>query len=91
MRSWKRYVDDAILYVKLDCIERVLDTLNSFHENISLAMSKKAIFFFNVLIMGKSNKPPFTPFTLNKFTRFERNRRIFEIANQICYWNLLNP
>ena len=54
MRSRKRYVDDAIWYVKVGCIEHVLNTLNSFHANISLAVSKNAISFFNVLIMGKS-------------------------------------
>ena len=38
MTSWKRYVDDTISYVKVDCIENVLNTWNSFHsfhENIS--------------------------------------------------------
>ena len=35
MTSWTRYVDDTILYVKIDCIENVLNALNSFHANIS--------------------------------------------------------
>ena len=32
MTSWKRYVDDTISYVKVDCIENVLNTWNSFHS-----------------------------------------------------------
>ena len=35
MTSWTRYVDDTISYVKIDCIENVLNALNSFHANIS--------------------------------------------------------
>ena len=30
MTSLKRYVDETISYVKVDCIENVLNTLNSF-------------------------------------------------------------
>ena len=30
MTSFKRYVDETISYVKADCIENVLNTLNSF-------------------------------------------------------------
>ena len=35
MTSWKRYIDDTISYVKVDCIENVLNILNYFHVNIS--------------------------------------------------------
>ena len=35
MISWKRYIDDTISYVKVDCIENVLNILNFFHANIS--------------------------------------------------------
>ena len=57
MASWKRYVDESISYVKVDCIENVLNTLNSFHANISLPMSKKRWydFFLRFLIMRKKN------------------------------------
>ena len=48
MTSWKEYVDDTILYVKVDCIEHVLNVLNSFHENISLTYEQ-----VDVLIMRK--------------------------------------
>ena len=58
MTSWKRYVDDAISYVKVDCIENVLNTLGSFHANISFAYDQDCngmISFLDVLIMRKSN------------------------------------
>ena len=48
MASWKRYVDDTILYVKIDCIEHVLHALNSFHANISFTYEQECncmIFF----------------------------------------------
>ena len=57
MASWKRYVNDTTSYVKVDCIENVLNTLNSFHANISLPMNKKRWydFFLRFLIMRKKN------------------------------------
>ena len=41
MTSWKRYVDDTILYVKVDCIEHVLNILSYFHSNISFTYEQK--------------------------------------------------
>ena len=38
MTSWKRYVDDTISYVKVDCIENVLDALTSFHAKYSRSL-----------------------------------------------------
>ena len=34
IKSWKRYVDDTITYIKPDIITDVIDILNKFHENI---------------------------------------------------------
>ena len=48
MTIWKEYIDDTILYVKVDCIEHVLNVLNSFHENISLTYEQ-----VDVLIIRK--------------------------------------
>ena len=31
---WKRYVDDTICFIKLTFINKVLETLNSYHTNI---------------------------------------------------------
>ena len=58
MASWKRYVDDTILYVKVGCIEHVLNALNSFHANISFIYDQKChdmISFLDVLIIRKNN------------------------------------
>ena len=57
MTSWKRYIDDTISYVKVDCIENVLNTLNSFHANISFTYEQECdsmISFLEVLIMSKN-------------------------------------
>ena len=48
MTSWKEYIDDTILYVKVDCIEHVLNVSNSSHENISLTYEQ-----VDVLIIRK--------------------------------------
>ena len=58
MASWKRYVDDTILYVKVGCIEHVLNALNSSHANISFIYDQKChdmISFLGVLIIRKNN------------------------------------
>ena len=58
MTSWKRHVDDIISYVKVDCIENVLYTLNSFRANISVIYEQECdgmISFLDVLIMRKIN------------------------------------
>ena len=58
MTSWKRYVDDTISYVKVDCIEHVLNALNSFHANISFTYEQECngmICFLVVLTMRKNN------------------------------------
>ena len=57
MASWKRYVNDTTSYVKVDCIENVLNTLNSFHANISFTYPQECngvISFLDVLVMRKS-------------------------------------
>ena len=57
MTSWKRYVDDTISYVKVDCIENVLNTLNSFHANISFTYEQECdgmISLLDVSIMSKN-------------------------------------
>ena len=35
---WKRYVDDTTGFVKLTSINKVLETLNSYHTNIKLTI-----------------------------------------------------
>ena len=58
MISWKQYVDDTVSYVKVDCIEHVLNALNSFHANITFTYEQECygmISFLDVLIMRKNN------------------------------------
>ena len=58
MTSWKWYVDDTISYVKVDCIEHVLNALNFFHANISFTYKQECdgiISFLDVLTMRKNN------------------------------------
>ena len=57
MTSWKRYVDDTISYVKVDCIENVVNTSNSFHANISFTNEQECdgiISLLDILIMRKN-------------------------------------
>ena len=49
---------EIILYVKIDCIENILNILNSFHANISFTYEQECdgmISFLDVLIMRKNN------------------------------------
>ena len=41
LTSWKRYADDTISYVNVDCIENIQKTLNSFHANISFTYEQE--------------------------------------------------
>ena len=34
MKPWERYLDDIITYIKPDFITKVIDILNTFHQNI---------------------------------------------------------
>ena len=57
MTSWKRYVDDTISYVKVDCIEHVLNALNSFHANNFFNYEQECdgmISFLDILIIRKN-------------------------------------
>ena len=35
---WKRYVDDTICFLKLNSINKVLQTLNTYHANIKFTI-----------------------------------------------------
>ena len=57
MTSWKRYVDDTISYVKVDCTEYVLNALNSFHANNFFNYEQECdgmISFLDILIVRKN-------------------------------------
>ena len=54
----KRYVDDTISYVKVDCIEHVLHALNSLHAIISFTYKQECdgmISILDILVMRKNN------------------------------------
>ena len=58
MGSCKRYVDDTISYVKVNCIEHGPNALNFFHANVSFTFEQVCvgmISFLYVLIMRKKN------------------------------------
>ena len=42
MLPWKRYVDDTIAWIKVECIDCVLDKLNNLHKNCLLYTSDAA-------------------------------------------------
>ena len=52
----KRYVDDAISYIKDESIEHVLSTLNGYHDNIELTYEIEndgKLPFLDVLVIRK--------------------------------------
>ena len=54
MLLWKRYVDDTICLIKITSINKVLDTLNSYHTNIKFTIEiepENKISFLDVLLI----------------------------------------
>ena len=55
---WKRYVDDTICFIKLTSINKVLETLSSYHTNIKFTIeieSEKKNSFLDVLLIRNSS------------------------------------
>ena len=55
---WKRYVDDTICFLKLNSINKVLQTLNSYHTNIKFTTeieSGNKISFLDVLLIRSNS------------------------------------
>ena len=51
---FKRYVDDTICFIKLTSINKVLETLNSYHKNIKFTIeieTENKISFLDVLLI----------------------------------------
>ena len=51
---WKRYVDDTICFIKLTSINKVLETLNSYHKDIKFTIeieTENKISFLDVLLI----------------------------------------
>ena len=56
---WRRFVDDAVTFVKNDSIAYVLDQLNSFHEQIQFTYEvehNNKLPFLDVLLIKNANK-----------------------------------
>ena len=56
--SWGRYVDDTFTFVKADCIDDVIETLNGFHTDIKFTheVGKEGrIAFLDVLVQRKND------------------------------------
>ena len=55
---WYRYVDDTFSFIKRDCVDNVLQVLNSFHENIKFTFEKEGdntLSFLDVKVIKKSD------------------------------------
>ena len=58
MLPWKRYVDDTITWINIDCVDLVTEKLNEFHENIKFTheIEKEGkISFLDVLLIRINN------------------------------------
>ena len=58
MLLWKRYVDDTICLIKITSINKVLDTLNSYHTNIKFTIEiepENKISFLDVLLIRSNS------------------------------------
>ena len=55
---WKIYADDTICFLKLTFINKVLETLNSYHTNIKFTIeieSENKISFLDVLLIRSNS------------------------------------
>ena len=55
---WKRYVYDNICFIKLSFIDKVLETLNNYYENIEFTIqieTENKFSFLDVLLIRKSS------------------------------------
>ena len=53
---WYRYVDDTFTFIRKDCVEAVLESLNGFHPNIKFTFEKEtngSISFLDVSVIRK--------------------------------------
>ena len=53
MTSWKHYMNDTIVYSKIDAIDHVLYILNSFHRNISFTYTQVLLVLLYKGIQGE--------------------------------------
>ena len=87
---WKRYVDDTICFIKLTSINKVLQTLNSYHTNIKFTIeieSENKISIVDVLLIGSNSLINTKVYRENTNTNIYINWKSFTPNN--CKWGTL--
>ena len=78
---WKRYADDTICFIKLTSINKVLETLNSYHTNIKFTIeieTENKILILDVLLIRNNS------LTSTKVYRKNTNTDILYKLGIIC-------
>ena len=81
---WKRYVDDTICFIKLTSINKVLETLNSYHTNIKFTTeieSENKISFLDVLLIRNNSLISTKVYRKNTNTEIYINWKSFALNN----------
>ena len=89
---WKRYVDDTICFIKLTSINKVLETLNSYHTNIKFTIeieSENKISFLDVLLIRSNSLISTKVYRKNTNTDIYINWKSFAPNNWT--WGTLKP
>ena len=83
----KRYVDDTIGFIKLTSINKVLQTLNSYHANIKFSIeieSENKISFLDVVLIGSNSLISTKVYRKNTNTEIYINWNSFAPNNNKC-------
>ena len=81
---WKRYVDDTICFIKLTSINKVLETLNSYHKNIKLTIeteTENKLSFLDVLLIRNNSLISTKVYRKNIITGIYINWKLFAPNN----------
>ena len=84
---WKRYVDDSIGFIKLTSINKVLQTLDSYHSNIKCTIeieSENKISFLDVVLIGSNSLISTKVYRKNTNTEIYINWNSFAPNNNKC-------
>ena len=87
---WKRYVDDTVCFIKLTSINKVLETLNSYHTNNKFTIeieSKNKTSFLDVLLIRSNSLIGTKVYRKNTNTDIYINWKSFAPNN--CKWGTL--
>ena len=83
---WKRYVDDTICFIKLTSINKVIETLNSYHTNIKFTIeieTENKISFLDVLLILNNSLISTKVYRKNTNTDIYINWKSFSPNNRI--------